>query len=184
MSPPSWGLSPGHGLLWLRAVAGEPADQQEVQVHQIDRPGHQLGADPRHRRYAAGYPLQEEGDHVSAEPRARAVQKPQSCPSRYQGCAWTNPVPAALRPRRGGWRGFPCRWRRGWEIFRGRGSWRGAERVRSPCSLSLTRSRKVCVAPEAPWIQLLIHKLTQRNGSRKEAAARSRRDAERRPLAP
>ncbi|XP_027311899.3 C-X-C motif chemokine 13-like [Anas platyrhynchos] len=50
--------------------------------------------------------------------------------------------------------------------------------------LSLTRSRKVCVAPEAPWIQLLIHKLTQRNGSRKEAAARSRRDAERRPLAP
>lgn len=105
LSPPSWGLSPGRGLLRRRAVAGEPADQQEVQVRQIDCPGHQLGADPRHRRYAAGHPLQEEGDHVSAEPRARAVQKPQSCPSRYQGCAGTNPVPAALRPA-GGQEGF------------------------------------------------------------------------------
>ncbi|XP_068797284.1 C-X-C motif chemokine 13-like [Struthio camelus] len=35
--------------------------------------------------------------------------------------------------------------------------------------LSLKRNKKVCVAPEAPWIQLLIHRLTQRNASKKEA---------------
>uniref|UniRef100_A0A8C4U1D8 Chemokine interleukin-8-like domain-containing protein n=1 Tax=Falco tinnunculus TaxID=100819 RepID=A0A8C4U1D8_FALTI len=28
--------------------------------------------------------------------------------------------------------------------------------------LTLKKNKKVCVAPEAPWIQLLIHKLTQR----------------------
>ncbi|XP_064006516.1 C-X-C motif chemokine 2-like [Pogoniulus pusillus] len=27
--------------------------------------------------------------------------------------------------------------------------------------LTLKRNKKVCVAPEAPWIQLLIHKLTE-----------------------
>ncbi|KFQ12928.1 hypothetical protein AS28_11951, partial [Pygoscelis adeliae] len=27
--------------------------------------------------------------------------------------------------------------------------------------LTLKKNKKVCVAPEAPWIQLLIHKLTQ-----------------------
>lgn len=51
-----------------RSVAGEPADQHEVQVHQIDRPGHQLGADPCHRCYTARHSLQEEGDHVSGKP--------------------------------------------------------------------------------------------------------------------
>lgn len=39
---------------------------------------------------------------------------------------------------------------------------RGAERVSPPCSLSLKNNKKVCVDPEAPWIQLLIHKLMQR----------------------
>lgn len=39
---------------------------------------------------------------------------------------------------------------------------RGAEGVSSPCSLTLKKNKKVCVAPEVPWIQLLIHKLTQR----------------------
>ncbi|XP_059682704.1 interleukin-8-like [Gavia stellata] len=28
--------------------------------------------------------------------------------------------------------------------------------------LTLKKKKKVCVAPEAPWIQLLIHRLTQR----------------------
>ncbi|XP_025898550.1 C-X-C motif chemokine 13-like [Nothoprocta perdicaria] len=28
--------------------------------------------------------------------------------------------------------------------------------------LSLKRNKKVCVAPEAPWIQVLLHRLTQR----------------------
>ncbi|KAM6073225.1 C-X-C motif chemokine 2-like isoform 2-T2 [Theristicus caerulescens] len=45
--------------------------------------------------------------------------------------------------------------------------------------LTLKKNKKVCVAPEAPWIQLLIHKLTQRNATKKEAAARPRREAER-----
>ncbi|KAF2977613.1 hypothetical protein EK904_010718 [Melospiza melodia maxima] len=35
-----------------------------------------------------------------------------------------------------------------------RGSW--------PYSLTLKKNRQVCVTPEAPWIQLLIHKLMQR----------------------
>lgn len=38
----------------------------------------------------------------------------------------------------------------------------GLRGVSSPCSLTLKKNKKVCVAPEAPWIQLLIHKLTQR----------------------
>ena len=42
------------------------------------------------------------------------------------------------------------------------GGVRGAEGVSSPCSLTLKKNKKVCVAPEAPWIQLLIFKLTQR----------------------
>ncbi|XP_072718887.1 C-X-C motif chemokine 2-like [Ciconia boyciana] len=42
--------------------------------------------------------------------------------------------------------------------------------------LTLRKNKKVCVAPEAPWIQLLIHKLTQRNATKKEAAARLRRE--------
>ncbi|KAM6206085.1 C-X-C motif chemokine 2-like [Sarcoramphus papa] len=45
--------------------------------------------------------------------------------------------------------------------------------------LTLKKNKKVCVAPEAPWIQLLIFKLTQRNATKKEAAARPRREAER-----
>uniref|UniRef100_A0A669QHI1 Chemokine interleukin-8-like domain-containing protein n=1 Tax=Phasianus colchicus TaxID=9054 RepID=A0A669QHI1_PHACC len=47
-------------------------------------------------------------------------------------------------------------------------------------------SLKVCVAPEAPWIQLLIHKLTQRDVTKKEVAAvaRSRGEAGRQPPAP
>ncbi|KAM6270048.1 C-X-C motif chemokine 2-like [Porphyrio hochstetteri] len=45
--------------------------------------------------------------------------------------------------------------------------------------LTLKKNKKVCVAPEAPWIQLLVHKLTHRNTSKKEAAARLRRDTER-----
>uniref|UniRef100_A0A8C3V159 Chemokine interleukin-8-like domain-containing protein n=2 Tax=Catharus ustulatus TaxID=91951 RepID=A0A8C3V159_CATUS len=28
--------------------------------------------------------------------------------------------------------------------------------------LTLKKNKRVCVTPEAPWIQLLIHKLTQR----------------------
>uniref|UniRef100_A0A8B9MCK7 Chemokine interleukin-8-like domain-containing protein n=1 Tax=Accipiter nisus TaxID=211598 RepID=A0A8B9MCK7_9AVES len=38
----------------------------------------------------------------------------------------------------------------------------GLRGVSLPCSLTLKKNKKVCVAPEAPWIQLLIHKLTQR----------------------
>ncbi|XP_074721246.1 C-X-C motif chemokine 2-like [Strix uralensis] len=45
--------------------------------------------------------------------------------------------------------------------------------------LTLKKNKKVCVAPEAPWIQLLIHKLMQRNATKKEAVARPRREAER-----
>ncbi|XP_074946133.1 C-X-C motif chemokine 2-like isoform X1 [Phalacrocorax aristotelis] len=45
--------------------------------------------------------------------------------------------------------------------------------------LTLKKNKKVCVAPEAPWIQLLIYKLTQRNIPKKEAALRLRRQAER-----
>ncbi|KAM6120285.1 C-X-C motif chemokine 2-like [Pterocles gutturalis] len=45
--------------------------------------------------------------------------------------------------------------------------------------LTLKKNKKVCVAPEAPWIQVLIHKLVQRNATKKEAAARRRREAER-----
>ncbi|KAM6429256.1 C-X-C motif chemokine 2-like [Rhynochetos jubatus] len=46
--------------------------------------------------------------------------------------------------------------------------------------LTLKRNRKVCVAPEAPWIQLLLHKLMQRNATKKEASARLRREVEQR----
>ncbi|OPJ89855.1 viral interleukin-8-like protein [Patagioenas fasciata monilis] len=35
--------------------------------------------------------------------------------------------------------------------------------------LTLKRNKKVCVAPEAAWIQLLLHKLLQRNASKKGA---------------
>ncbi|KAM7052720.1 C-X-C motif chemokine 2-like [Acridotheres tristis] len=42
--------------------------------------------------------------------------------------------------------------------------------------LTLKKNRRVCVTPEAPWIQLLIHKLTQRNGPKK-ALPRPRREA-------
>ncbi|XP_074760535.1 C-X-C motif chemokine 2-like [Athene noctua] len=45
--------------------------------------------------------------------------------------------------------------------------------------LTLKKNKKVCVAPEAPWIQLLIHKLMQRNVTKKEVVARPRREAER-----
>ncbi|XP_028942588.1 interleukin-8-like, partial [Antrostomus carolinensis] len=45
--------------------------------------------------------------------------------------------------------------------------------------LTLKKNRKVCVTPEAPWIQMLIHKLMQRSTTKKEAAARPRREAER-----
>lgn len=59
-------------LLWAalghRSVTGEPADQHEVQVHQIHRPRHQPGADPHHRCYPAWPSLQEEGGHVSGTP--------------------------------------------------------------------------------------------------------------------
>ncbi|XP_019329949.1 PREDICTED: C-X-C motif chemokine 2-like [Aptenodytes forsteri] len=41
--------------------------------------------------------------------------------------------------------------------------------------LTLKKNKKVCVAPEAPWIQLLIYKLTQRNATKKEAAAAAAR---------
>ncbi|XP_010019840.1 PREDICTED: C-X-C motif chemokine 13-like [Nestor notabilis] len=44
--------------------------------------------------------------------------------------------------------------------------------------LTLKKNKKVCVAPEAPWIQLLIFKLTQRNVTKKAAAVRRRREAE------
>ncbi|XP_025945900.1 C-X-C motif chemokine 13-like [Apteryx rowi] len=50
--------------------------------------------------------------------------------------------------------------------------------------LSLKRNKKVCVAPEAPWIQLLIHRLMQRNATKKEAAPAPRRAAERLRPAP
>ncbi|POI26234.1 hypothetical protein CIB84_010016, partial [Bambusicola thoracicus] len=52
--------------------------------------------------------------------------------------------------------------------------------------LTLKRNKKVCVAPEAPWIQLLIHKLTQMDVSKKEAAAvaRSQGEAGRQPPVP
>ncbi|KAK2546117.1 C-X-C motif chemokine 13-like [Columba livia] len=39
--------------------------------------------------------------------------------------------------------------------------------------LTLKRNRKVCVAPEAAWIQLLLHKLLQRNATKKGAAGRA-----------
>ncbi|XP_066040862.1 C-X-C motif chemokine 2-like isoform X4 [Chamaea fasciata] len=42
--------------------------------------------------------------------------------------------------------------------------------------LTLKKNRRVCVTPEAPWIQLLIHKLMQRNGTKK-ALPRPRREA-------
>ncbi|KAL2304621.1 hypothetical protein Nmel_006572 [Mimus melanotis] len=42
--------------------------------------------------------------------------------------------------------------------------------------LTLKKNKRVCVTPEAPWIQLLIHKLTQRNGPKK-ALPRPRREA-------
>ncbi|XP_075565503.1 C-X-C motif chemokine 2-like [Pelecanus crispus] len=45
--------------------------------------------------------------------------------------------------------------------------------------LTLKKNKKVCVAPEAPWIQLLIRKLMQRNVTKKEVVARPRREAER-----
>lgn len=38
----------------------------------------------------------------------------------------------------------------------------GLEGVSSLRSLTLKKNKKLCVAPEAPWIQLLIHRLTQR----------------------
>jgi len=60
--------------LGRRSVAGEPPDQHAVQVHQIDCPGHQPGADPCHRRDAAGYSLPEEGDHVSAKSANQVLQ--------------------------------------------------------------------------------------------------------------
>ncbi|XP_062470133.1 C-X-C motif chemokine 2-like [Pezoporus occidentalis] len=44
--------------------------------------------------------------------------------------------------------------------------------------LTLKKNKKVCVTPEAPWIQLLIFKLTQRNFTKKAAAVRVRREAE------
>ncbi|XP_017692202.1 PREDICTED: permeability factor 2-like [Lepidothrix coronata] len=47
--------------------------------------------------------------------------------------------------------------------------------------LTLKKNKRVCVAPEAPWIQLLVHRLTQRNAARRAAAARPRREARRRP---
>ncbi|KAM6075994.1 C-X-C motif chemokine 2-like [Chlamydotis macqueenii] len=45
--------------------------------------------------------------------------------------------------------------------------------------LTLKKNKKVCVDPEAPWIQLLIYKLMQRSATKKEAAARPRRAAAR-----
>ncbi|XP_068868405.1 C-X-C motif chemokine 2-like [Aphelocoma coerulescens] len=42
--------------------------------------------------------------------------------------------------------------------------------------LTLKKNRRVCVTPEAPWIQLLIHKLMQRNDTKK-ALPRPRREA-------
>lgn len=69
---PSASPTGGRDLVWAalghRSVAGEPADQHEVQVHQIHGPRHQPGADPHHRRYPAGHSLPEEGDHVSGKP--------------------------------------------------------------------------------------------------------------------
>ncbi|XP_027524001.1 interleukin-8-like isoform X2 [Corapipo altera] len=47
--------------------------------------------------------------------------------------------------------------------------------------LTLKKNKRVCVAPEAPWIQLLVHRLTQRNAARRAAAARPRREAQQRP---
>lgn len=71
----------GRDLVWAalghRSVAGEPADQHEVQVHQIHRPRHQPGADPHHPCYPTGHSLQEEGGHVSAKP---GNQSPQIAP--------------------------------------------------------------------------------------------------------
>ncbi|XP_030305785.1 C-X-C motif chemokine 13-like [Calypte anna] len=54
----------------------------------------------------------------------------------------------------------------------------GIQCRRKEIVLTLKKSKKVCVAPEAAWIQVLIHKLTQRN-STKKAAARVRREVER-----
>ncbi|KAM9381578.1 C-X-C motif chemokine 13-like [Phaethornis superciliosus] len=53
----------------------------------------------------------------------------------------------------------------------------GIQCRRKEIILTLKKSKKVCVAPEAAWIQVLIHKLTQRN-STKKAAVRVRREAE------
>ncbi|XP_071411158.1 C-X-C motif chemokine 2-like [Pithys albifrons albifrons] len=50
--------------------------------------------------------------------------------------------------------------------------------------LTLKRNKRVCVSPEAPWIQLLIHRLTQRNATGKDVAARLRREAPRGSTAP
>ncbi|XP_027554323.1 C-X-C motif chemokine 2-like [Neopelma chrysocephalum] len=46
--------------------------------------------------------------------------------------------------------------------------------------LTLKKNKRVCVAPEAPWIQLVIHRLTQRNAASRAAAARPRREAQQR----
>lgn len=75
---PSASPTGGRDLVWAalghRSVTGEPADQHEVQVHQIHRPRLQPGADPHHRRYPAGHSLQEEGGHVSGKPGNRSLQ--------------------------------------------------------------------------------------------------------------
>ncbi|XP_066172960.1 C-X-C motif chemokine 2-like isoform X2 [Sylvia atricapilla] len=42
--------------------------------------------------------------------------------------------------------------------------------------LTLKKNRRVCVTPEAPWIQLLIHKLMQKSGTKK-VLPRPRREA-------
>ncbi|KAM4781126.1 C-X-C motif chemokine 13-like isoform 1-T1 [Cyanocitta cristata] len=58
------------------SISGEPADQHEVQVHQIHCPRHQPGADPHHRRYPAGHSLQEEGDHPHPKEEQAGVRDP------------------------------------------------------------------------------------------------------------
>ncbi|XP_039240290.1 growth-regulated alpha protein-like [Pipra filicauda] len=50
--------------------------------------------------------------------------------------------------------------------------------------LTLKKNKRVCVAPEAPWIQLLVQRLTQRNAARRAAAARPRREAQQRRPCP
>ncbi|XP_068009902.1 C-X-C motif chemokine 13-like [Melanerpes formicivorus] len=47
--------------------------------------------------------------------------------------------------------------------------------------LTLKKNKKVCVAPEARWIQLLVRKLTQRSVTKREAAPRRRREAKQGP---